>query len=158
MVRCLFLLFQIFLLCFYHQASNGQANTPVSWLIKAEPGANHNAILTATANLTPGWYIYSQFLEEGGPMPTRLTFEPSTAYDLIGKAEEIGNPVTYHDAIYQMKITKYRGTASFSQKVKLNRRSTVVKGAVEYMTCNNDICIPGKQEFSITVEPLKQSP
>ena len=153
MVRRLYLLCLSFSLFFCHHISNGQASRPVSWLFKVEPAGDHVATLTATANLAPGWSIYSQFLEEGGPIPTQLTFEPSTAYDLVGKAEEIGNQVIYHDAIYQMKITKYHGTAIFSQKVKLNRRSTIVKGIVEYMTCNNNACIPGKQEFSITVEP-----
>jgi hypothetical protein len=137
---------------------SGQASEPVMWHFSVERVSNHEALIVATARLATGWYLYSQFLADGGPMPTSFTFEQSNDFVLAGRTEEKGKPVVYHDTIYEMKITKYAKTVSFFQQITLVQPPTVVKGSVAYMTCNDQVCIPGNYEFSISTKSLKQSP
>lgn len=135
--------------------SSGQPEQSVTWHFRVETDSNMEARLISTAQLAPGWHLYSQFLSAGGPMPTHFTFALTSGYALVEGTEEHGKPITYHDSIYEMTITKYEGAVVFRQQINLLRSSVVVKGFVEYMTCNNSVCVPGKKEFSISIEAPK---
>lgn len=136
----------------------GQGNQPVTWLFKTETISRDEIILFAKAYMTPSWHLYSQFIKEGGPQPTRFIFEQSSDYVPIGKTEEKGKQTKFYDDIYEMDIIWYSDEVSFCQKIRLNQPVTVIKGKVEYMTCNNSICVPNMQEFRIDVEPLIKNP
>ena len=136
----------------------GQGTQPVRWHFQSEPAANQEISLTLTASVAPGWHMYSQFMEEGGPMPTRLSFDRSDDFILAGKTEEKGYPVKFHDDTYEMEITWYAGEVSFLQRIRLIQPVAAVNGTVEYMACNDHICVPRKQDFSIVILPLKKSP
>ncbi len=132
----------------------GQGNQSVMWLFKADPISRNEMIFTAKASVAPSWHLYSQYIKEGGPQPTRFIFEPSDEYVRIGKTEEKGTQTKFYDDIYEMEIVWYSNEVSFLQRVKLNQPVTAIKGKVEYMTCNNAVCIPEMQEFSINVRSL----
>ena len=137
----------------------GQGIHPVRWHFQSDPAAlNQEIILTLTAHIAPGWHLYSQFMEEGGPMPTRFSFERSDDYVLLGKTEEDGNPVKFHDDTYEMDITWYTTGVSFVQRIRLVQPVTAINGVIDYMVCNDHICVPHKQDFSIAILPIKKSP
>jgi thiol:disulfide interchange protein DsbD len=136
----------------------GQGTHPVRWHFQWDPAMNQEIILTLTAHIAPGWHLYSQFMEEGGPMPTRFSFERSDGYVMLGKTGEDGNPVKFHDDIYEMEITWYTTEVSFFQKIMLLQAATAVNGVIDYMVCNDHICVPHKQDFSIAISPIKKSP
>lgn len=127
--------------------------SPVAWRFRAAPLSGHETTLVITANVAPGWHLYSQNMTEGGPMPTRFTFEPGYAYMLVGTTEEKGNAATFYDNTFEMNITWFSGSVEFSQRVTLNAPVTAIKGKVEYMTCNNELCVPSEQAFSIKISP-----
>jgi DsbC/DsbD-like thiol-disulfide interchange protein len=137
----LILLFTVRLFCF------SQENKTVQWQFKAHFVTRDEVMLVITATVHPGWHLYSQDIKEGGPMPTRFTFDQTTDFLLLGETQEKGKSFSYHDEAYEMEITWYSGTVTFSQKIKILRPSTF-SGSVEYMTCNDHTCIPGKQKFS----------
>jgi hypothetical protein len=128
---------------------NGQA--PVSWKFEQGPVKDHQFTLFVTASLAPGWHLYSQSLKEGGPMPTRFTFDAGDDYRLAGPTEETGIAKKFIDDTYEMEIIWYTGVVSFRQKVILNEANAAIKGKVEYMTCNNEVCIPAEEVFRIEV-------
>jgi hypothetical protein len=138
--------------------SAGQDGPPVKWNFKTELSSKREIILTTTANIAPGWHLYSQYLKEGGPQPTRFSFYQSDAYTPVGQDAEKGEETTFYDEIYEMEITWYSRTVSFVQKFRLNEPVTAINGKVEYMTCNDHICIPAKKEFTVSVNMLKQDP
>jgi thiol:disulfide interchange protein len=130
----------------------GQVRQPVKWQFAAAPVSGSEAQLIITANLDDGWHIYSQFLEEGGPLPTTFTFQPNEAYSLTGKVKEESPPVKSYDQTFMMDITWFGKTAVFTQAVKLYAPSTVIKGRVEFMVCTDEMCLPPDDiEFSIPV-------
>lgn len=126
---------------------------PVKWDIQCNPVRQPEAVITLTATMAPGWHIYSQFMEEGGPIPTRFKFQQDDAYRLIGTTTEKGKEVKFYDDIFEMEIIWYEEKVSFLQKIILHEPAATVKGKVVYMTCNNETCISAEHEFSIEVRP-----
>ncbi|MEJ0055965.1 MAG: protein-disulfide reductase DsbD domain-containing protein [Bacteroidota bacterium] len=119
------------------------------WNFKAEYVKKNKAIVTATAYLEPGWHIYSQFLKEGGPQPTHLSFNNNEGYSPVGRPKENGKPLKFYDDNYEMKITWFSGEVSFQQEIKFTKPPSVIQGTVDYMTCNDQMCIPDTQDFKI---------
>src|SRR5690606_4833338 len=105
----------------------------------------------------PGWHLYSQFIAEGGPIPTRFTFENADGLDLIGMPEEKGKAFRFRDDMYEMEITWYSEKVDFSQKVSITESLSSIRGKVEYMTCNAHTCVPDSREFEIKVADQKKS-
>lgn len=137
--------------------SSGQANQTVQWQFTAEHLGNGETMLKISANIAPGWHLYSQFIAEGGPIPTRFTFENADGLDLIGTPEEKGKAFRFHDDMYEMEITWYSEKVDFSQKVSITESLSSIRGKVEYMTCNAHTCVPDAREFVITVPDQKKS-
>lgn len=157
MKKCL-LLFVLFFPCLCVNSVHAQKNSAVKWAYKLERLAANEVILTITANLAPAWHLYSQYLEPGGPQPTRFTFIHSNDYTVAVKTEEKGQMKKYFDDTYEMDISWYSGTITFSQKIAVHHPITSIKGKVEYMACNDEICVPDQWEFSIPVNLSKRSP
>jgi len=132
--------------------SFAQGARHVKWHHASTPLSINEALLTLTAEVKPTWHLYSQNLKEGGPQPTRIRFDNGNEYYLAGNVQEIGQGNTYYDSVYEMEITWYCGVVRFIQKIKLNQPS-FIKGTVEYMICDNQVCIPSLHEFNIHVSP-----
>jgi hypothetical protein len=60
-------------------AVNAQIMKPVTWSYAAKKTSKNEATVFLKATIQPGWHIYSQYLKEGGPIPTSFTFTPSKA-------------------------------------------------------------------------------
>jgi len=133
--------------------SLGQRTQLVQWQFKSEPIALDEAIIKFTAEIAPAWHLYSQFIKEGGPFPTRFIFEQTDDFVPLGKPEEKGEPIKFYDDLFEMDITWYKGTVSFLQKIRLIQPFVTIRGRIEYMTCNDDLCVPDSQEFIIKVSP-----
>ena len=97
--------------------------------------------IVAEAEVEEGWYIYSQYLEEGGPVPTQLNLETS-GVEPIGKAIEIGDPITGYDDLFGMDIVKFKYAVTFSQEVRMPKGWKSLSGEVYYMVCNDEQCLP----------------
>jgi hypothetical protein len=128
-----------------------QESQTVQWRYKAEHVNQHEAVLTFTAFVAPGWHLYSQYLKEGGPQPTRFIFDESSGFALVGNPTEKGERVTYKDETYNMEITWYTGVVNFVQNIYLNRTAVNVSGRIEYMTCNARVCQPHRQGFMVSL-------
>jgi thiol:disulfide interchange protein len=125
---------------------------PVKWSWKAEQTGDGEYNITFTANIDKGWYLYSQFINEGGPIATSFMFEKNADVEVVGKASEKGE-ITKEglDPIFEMQIKKFAGKADFVQRVRV-KKNTVLKGALEYMTCDDERCLPPDEknfEFSL---------
>ncbi|NRB63888.1 MAG: hypothetical protein HRU40_12835 [Saprospiraceae bacterium] len=116
-------------------------NTPVSWTFKMENTPSNTWKIVAEAEVEEGWYIYSQYLEEGGPVPTQLNLETS-GVEPIGKAIEIGDPITGYDDLFGMDIVKFKYAVTFSQEVRMPKGWKSLSGEVYYMVCNDEQCLP----------------
>jgi thiol:disulfide interchange protein DsbD len=88
----------------------------------------------------------------GGPIPTSFRFDTIQGYKLNGSTYEVTKPVEVFDDAFGFKIKTYSTSAEFRQKITAVDPSFTVKGAVNYMACNNATCSPPKDvdfEFKI---------
>jgi len=145
----------LFLLFIVSAPCRGQKNAAVSWKFSSALLPSGAFRVDVTADIKPGWHLYSQFIEEGGPVATKISFNPSEDFTLVGKTQEQGKASTFQDSIYEMEIIWYSTVVTFSQEVRLNKSPASVGGSIHYLLCDNHVCIPDVKEFSIDLSLSK---
>lgn len=145
--------FLLFLVCV--TVSFGQIIEPVKWKSEYKKIDDTNGELIFTATIEDGWSIYSQYIDEGGPIPTTFTFEnPNDDFELVGKVEE-GEPTLKFDKIFEMDMAFFYDKAVFTQKIIVkNPTLSSINAFVEYQTCDDERCIFESSEFQV---PLNKS-
>lgn len=148
----------IFLSLIIVTTSSSQILNPVKWTWKAEPLKNDEYNIVFTATIEKGWHTYSQFVGEGGPVPTSFLFEKNDAVELIGKTSEKGDKVVEGiDPFFGINVKKFDERAVFTQKVKV-KNNTVLKGSLEYMVCDESRCLPpDTKEFELELKINNQN-
>jgi thiol:disulfide interchange protein DsbD len=121
---------------------------PVRWKTRVEqsPQKPGEAVLVAEATLDPGWHLYSQFVAPDGPVPTTFAYpKPKgvSGFKLVGTTEE-GKPIKEFDKNFGMELKFFANKAVFRQKIAFAPASASfqVAGTVEYMVCNDEMCLP----------------
>ena len=143
------ILFAFVIVLFAASGATAQILQPVKWQFGAKKLNDREAVVFMKATINNGWHIYSQHLEEGGPIPTLFTFEPASSYTLIGKPAE-PKPLTKREEVFDMDVAYFENEVVFQQKIKLTQGATAVKGTVEFMACNATQCLP-PDEITFTV-------
>jgi len=118
-----------------------QMEEPVTWTFTSEKVSETEYNIIFTADIDRGWSVYSQFLGQGGPIPTSFEFDKNNL-QLLGDASENGQKKEVYDKIFGMKLTKFVNKAKFTQRVKVQDGAKEVKGFVTYMTCDESSCMP----------------
>lgn len=148
--------FLLFLLVSTTWMAQAQMYDPVSWKFSVENVKGDEATLVLTATIQNKWHVYSQFIDDGGPIPTSFTFNESKDYTLVEKVTESPKAISAFDPNFNMQIAWHKDKVAFKQKIKLNQPKTTVKGMLEYMTCDDQNCLPPEEvEFSIAVDASK---
>ncbi|MFK2818600.1 cytochrome c biogenesis protein CcdA [Flavobacteriaceae sp. LMIT009] len=115
---------------------------PVSWEFETKKISDSEYDIIFKANIDQEWAIYSQFVEEGGPLPTIINFEASDAYKLVGDVVESDeNKETKHDKVFDMEVSKFYNQAIFTQRIEVVGDDFDISGSIEYMTCDDEQCI-----------------
>src|ERR1700744_2674451 len=129
-----------------------QIEAPVKWAYAAKRISPTEAVVFLRATIDDGWHIYSVNQKDGGPIKTSFTFPASKDYVVEGKPSEPA-PVTKYEPTFKMDVSYFEKTVTFQQKIKLKTAgATVVKGSLEYMTCNDHKCLPPDDvDFTIPV-------
>jgi hypothetical protein len=130
--------------------AHAQIEAPVKWSYAAKRLSNTEAVVFLRATIQDGWHIYSQNVKEGGPIKTSFTFSPSNEYSLSGRTTEPA-AITKYEKVFSMDVSYFEKTVTFQQKIKLKSANvSIVKGKLEYMTCNDKKCLPPDDiDFSI---------
>ena len=118
-----------------------QIFSPVQWEFSIEELGNDEYNLFFTANIDDGWYLYSQFIEDDGPLPTTFTFFESDGYELIGTTQE-GDPKQEYDPNFDMVLSYFTKQALFIQKVKAISPDAQADGELMFMVCDATQCLP----------------
>lgn len=114
---------------------------PTKWSFSHTQLDDKTYELTITAHMDEGWKVYSQFIDEGGPVPTEFTFKEGN-YELVGKTEEVSEVIKTMDEVFEMPLAFFKHDAVFKQKVKFTGDIENVKGELMFMTCNEERCLP----------------
>lgn len=129
-----------------------QIHNPVKWTVASKKLNNKEAVIFIKATIQNGWNIYSQAVPDGGPVPTSFSFKPSKEYTLDGKTAE-PKPKTKYEEVFKMNVPYFNNEVVFQQKVKLQNGKATVSGAVEYMACDKNQCLPpDEHEFTVTIK------
>lgn len=139
-------------------ALSAQILEPVKWSFSATRTSASEAELVFTATIDKGWYLYSQNIPEGGPVPTSFTFEGSDNFQLTGNVIE-PKPIEKFDEIFKMDLKYFDGKPVFRQKIRpLTNNAFKAKGYVEFMCCDNTSCLPPTAvDFEINVPAFEAS-
>jgi thiol:disulfide interchange protein DsbD len=155
------LLFLFSIVGLFTTSLNAQVIDPIKWgySIQKVSGDIYNLKFKAKIDVT--WHLYSQNLPEGGPVPTNFKFASNPGYELMGKVTELSKPESVFDKSFGIKVSFFSHEAIFVQKIKVkNSQPFSIKGAVEYMCCNDQKCLPPKSvdfEFNIPETSLARS-
>ena len=130
--------------------AKAQIESPVKWSYAGKRISATEAVVFLRATIQDGWHIYSQNVKDGGPIKTSFTFTPSKDYSLVGTPSE-PTPVTKFESSFNMNVSYFEKSVTFQQKIKLKSANvSVVKGKLEYMTCNDHKCLPPEDvDFSV---------
>lgn len=136
-------------------AVKAQVENPAAWSFAEKSLGDGEYELTFSAELKPGWTIYSMYTPEGGPMPTTLTFEAAgKGLELLGKAVE-NEPDKEYDEIFGVEVWHFAGRFVVTQKIKVTDPAlSAVKGTLEYQVCQEGQCVMFDEDFNI---PLKKA-
>ena len=122
--------------------STGQIIEPVTWEFDTKDLGNGEFELLFIASMDEKWALYSQFVDEGGPIPTSFEFEDSSAFERIGDVIELDeNKVTKLDPIFDMVVSKFFDKATFVQKIKPISDEMVISGFLTFQACDDEKCL-----------------
>ncbi|AUP79299.1 protein-disulfide reductase DsbD domain-containing protein [Flavivirga eckloniae] len=131
--------------------SYSQILDPVKWSTSIKKVSNLEYDVIIKASIKPKYHLYSLKVPKGGPLPTVFIFEDSEDYELVGKmTEDKGH--TAFDPVFELNVKYFENVASFKQRIKLkSKKALKVIGEIEYMTCNEESCVPGYDDFEIAI-------
>jgi hypothetical protein len=142
----------LLLVMFLAVGAMAQIKDPVKWKASSKKVANGYEV-TLTATLPKPWHIYSQTTGEGGPLPTKFTFNKHPLLSYSGGVKEVGKLKEEYDKNFDTKVKYFGDQVAFVQTVKVKGNvKTNVNVTVEYMTCNDSQCLPPtKKSFNVSL-------
>ena len=144
----------LFLCCVLGMSAEIQK--PVTWSFSNKQVSDTEFDLILTASIDNSWHLYSQFIGEGGPVPTSFKFNPSPDYTLVGKVNESPKPKKIYEKVFEMEVAFFEKKATFTQKVKLKVPASKIKGTLTFMVCDDSQCLPPEDlDFSFDLKGAK---
>ncbi|HAQ65819.1 MAG TPA: disulfide bond formation protein DsbD [Bacteroidales bacterium] len=121
---------------------SAQVLEPVKWSFSVKDETTEEATLVLSASIEKHWHLYSQFIKDGGPIPTSFVIKESDDYKAIGKVKE-PKPIQMYDKNFEMDLLYFDGKVNFTQKIKkLTDQPFTITGRLEFMTCDDEKCLP----------------
>jgi len=123
--------------------AGAQILTPVTWTWRAEQTGKGEYKLIFTAKIDKKWHTYSQYIGDGGPVPTKFTYdEKNKDVQFIGKSVETSPKVhDVMDPVFNMRLKFFEDELVCTQVVKV-LKDTKLKGTLEFMVCDDSRCLP----------------
>ena len=113
---------------------------PVKWSTSYEVQDPYIKVIVH-ADIEEGWHLYSQNLADGGPIPTSFYLDTSSAFAPLGSWSE-GEPHVEYDPNFEMDLASFSESADFTILLEPKETDFTVKGELEFMVCNDEMCLP----------------
>ncbi|MDY0285793.1 MAG: protein-disulfide reductase DsbD family protein, partial [Bacteroidales bacterium] len=124
----------------FHSTLFSQIFEPVKWSFTAVNLGDNTYELVFSASIDEHWHLYSQHIDDEGPVPTSFVFNTNASYELLGVVEE-PQPIEEYSDLFEMTLRFFDGEVNFRQKVKITEGTTIT-GFLEYMACDDNQCLP----------------
>lgn len=95
-----------------------------------------------TGKAAPGWHIYGTSIPDGGPTPASFDIDSAKGARLKGGLKGGPGLKTSNDPIFEMEVSYYEGTATFTQRVELTEKDYELQGYLKFGACNDENCLP----------------
>ena len=117
---------------------------PTTWKYSLVDKGDGEIELVANATIEKGWYLYDTEIPDGGPYPTSLSIDKIEGAVAVGDFKAVDSElISGFDAVFQMNIGSYVGSAKFVQRFKVTDKSKfVLEGDVRAQSCNDSECTP----------------
>ena len=128
-------------------ASFSQILEPVKWHFEVKNITKTSADVTFKANMDEGWHLYGLHIPKDGPKATVIAFDSIIGANKSGELKALSKLKEAYDPNFEMQLNWYVNEAIFVQKISFQDISQVyLKCHVEYMTCNDESCLPPTSE------------
>ena len=107
-------------------------------------------VIEFIAEIADGYYMYSTDIPKGGPKPTYVKFTELEGVELVGALAPVDEAMTKYEPVFDMQVTYFKEFASFTQKFKVLQENFKLKGTLNYQSCGDMGCVPGRYDFTIT--------
>lgn len=130
--------------------ATAQIENPVTWKINSKKISDCEYEIQFNGTIDEHWHVYSLNQTGDGPQPSKVTFNKTKDYQVIGKTTE-STPVKAYDKVFEMDVAYFEKTIIFKQKIKLLTDKTItISGEYEYQACTEEKCIfPPATPFEI---------
>ncbi|MCG2649039.1 thioredoxin family protein [Alloprevotella tannerae] len=119
-------------------AAKAQVNFSVSY--KRVNPTEVDVIFKAT--IAKGWHVYSTNIGEGGPTRASFGVDKADGAEPIGKLKPGPGVKNVQDEIFDMPVSYFENTCTFTQRVKLTKQDYQLKAYLKYGACNDQNCLP----------------
>ena len=121
----------------------GFSQDPVSFTTKVNSISKTQYELIISTKIDSNWRLYSQFLTEGGALPTEFIFKniSNNSYGLIGNTIE-SESITKFDPIFNLDQTYFIDSNTFKQVIEVKDLNLdKVFATIAYQACDDAVCI-----------------
>lgn len=131
-------------------SATAQIENPVTWKINSKKISDCEYELQFVGTIEEHWHVYSLNQTGDGPQPSKVIFNSTKEYQLIGKTTE-SKPVKAYDKVFEMDVVYFEKSVVFKQKIKLlTDKAVTISGEYEYQACTEEKCIfPPATPFEI---------
>jgi thiol:disulfide interchange protein DsbD len=140
-------------------AINAQENiiNPVSWSSKSTKISQSTYDVVIIGQIQKNWHVFSQFTDEGGSLPSVLTFENSQDnYHLIGTTKESETITKYND-VFEVKETFFVDKVQFTQRIQvISEKLPQIQLNLNYQACK-EVCVNKEENFLISLDGSKMA-
>ena len=143
-------LFLVFLFSF--QLIHSQ--NPVTFTTSVNKISENHYELVTSSEIENEWRLYSQYLIDGGAIPTEFIFKNNekSSFELIGQMKE-SESITKYDPVFKIDQTYFINGNTFKQEIKLNNSNTdKIYATIIYQSCNDSIYIYRESELLFNLD------
>ncbi|MFL5772621.1 MAG: protein-disulfide reductase DsbD domain-containing protein [Flavisolibacter sp.] len=147
-------LFVLLLTCTISINCLAQTDDPVKWEFSSKKINPNTFEIHLKAKVEDEWHIYSQTTPDGGPVATNITFTKNPLLTLKGDVREVGKLEQHFEKLFGVEVKQFSEKVEFIQTVIIKPGiKTSILGTVQYMTCNDEQCMPPKKvNFTIALK------
>ena len=136
-----------------------KSQEPVSFTTSVNSISENKYELITTSNIEKDWRLYSQYLTDGGAIPTEFTFknESPDSFNLIGKMVE-SESITKFDPIFQLDQSYFINSNTFKQVIEINNLDILkVYANIIFQACDDSLCIFRESELVFNLDGSSES-
>lgn len=116
------------------------ADDAVKWSYRLVGDNTENPAIEATAEVAPGYHLYSIDNPAGGSNPLVFYFETSGC-ELVGQPVADKPYTTEFDDVFEVDQHFYDGKVTFTQKLKPTEKNFLVELEIKGQACNDSGCV-----------------